>query len=502
MESSIRPPVSAAVPSLLLLALASACSTVAEPAPPPVPPPEPLAPVPSARQLAWAEREFYAFVHFSMNTFTDREWGEGDESPDTFAPTALDCRQWVRVAKSAGMSGIILTAKHHDGFCLWPSSFTEHTVARSSWRGGQGDVVAELSAACRENGFGLGLYISPWDRNHPAYGSGAPYDDVFCGQMTELLTRYGGLFELWWDGACGEGPNGKRQVYDWPRYRELVRRLAPNTCVFSDVGPDVRWIGNEQGFAGTTNWGMLSTEGFTPGAGAPAQEVLNSGEENGTQWLPGECDVSIRPGWYYHAAQDGQVKSLEALLAIWYGSVGRNANLLLNLPVDRRGLVHENDAARLVELRSALERIFARDLARTAQVGASAVRGGDERRFGPAQATDGERGTYWACDDGVTRASMEVAFSGPTEVDHVVLGEALELGQRVKAFRVLGRRDGELVELARGTTIGRKRILPFAATKVDALVLTIDDARATPTLASFEAYASPVELRPLLPKAP
>jgi alpha-L-fucosidase len=468
------------------LALASCVSTGS----PASHPPPPLAPTPSPRQRAWSELEYYAFVHFSMNTFTDLEWGEGVESPSTFAPTELDCGQWVRVAKSAGMKGVILTAKHHDGFCLWPSKLTTHDVESSSWRGGRGDVLRELSDACREAGLKFGVYLSPWDRNNPHYGDSSRYNDVFVAQLEEVLSNYGEVFEVWFDGACGEGPNGKRQIYDWPRFVATVRRLQPNAVIFSDVGPDVRWIGNEKGVAGETCWSMISPEGFEPGAGAPPQDVLNQGLETGTHWIGGECDVSIRPGWYYHAAQDGEVKSLEHLLGLWSASVGRNANLLLNLPVDRRGLVHENDAARLVELRAALDEIYRDDLARRAKASASCVRGADER-FSAAKLIDGDARSYWATDDGVTQATLTLEFDSPTRVDRVVLGEAIELGQRVKRFRLAARtRDGE-VELARGTTVGRKRIVEFTACEATSLELRIEDARACPTLAFFEAYGAP-----------
>ncbi len=455
--------------------------------------PLPLEPRPSPRQLAWHELEYYGFVHFNMNTFTGREWGEGTEPPELFQPSALDCRQWARVAKAAGMKGLILTAKHHDGFCLWPSKLTTHDVASSSWRGGRGDVLRELSEALREQGLKFGLYLSPWDRNQPSYGDSAAYNDYFVGQMREVLTNYGDVFEVWWDGACGEGPNGKRQVYDWERFRATVRELQPGAVMFSDVGPDVRWIGNEHGIAGETCWGMLSPAGFEPGLGAPSTNVLNQGEEHGTHWIGGECDVSIRPGWYYHPEQDSEVKSLERLLEIWYGSVGRGANLLLNLPVDRRGLVHENDVARLMELRAALDAIFARDLARGATARASSEREAGPK-FGAAAAVDGDTRTYWAAEDATRRASLRVEFASPQLVDHAVIAEPIALGQRVKRFALYGLRGASRVELARGATIGRKRILAFAPTWCDALELSIEDSRAAPLVNAFEAYCAPPQV--------
>lgn len=336
-------------------------------------PPEPFGPIPSARQLAWQDLEYYAFVHFNMNTFTTREWGTGQEPPETFNPTELDCRQWARVCKDGGMKGIIITAKHHDGFCIWPSAMSEHTVANSPWRDGEGDLLAELSEACAEFGLKFGVYMSPWDRNCPVYGDSPRYNDYFKAQLTEVLTNYGDVFEVWFDGANGEGPNGKRQEYDWPGFIATVREHQPDAVIFSDAGPDIRWVGNERGFAGETNWSTMKRDEFFPGIPGRNHD-LNEGQADGTHWLPAECDVSIRPGWYYHAEQDDKVKTLDELLEIYYASVGRNGSFLLNLPVDRRGLVHENDVERLMELRHALDLIFADDLTNDASAFATNVR--------------------------------------------------------------------------------------------------------------------------------
>lgn len=476
--------------SLALVCLAlSACASAAR-----VPPPAPLLPLPSPAQLRWHAREAYAFVHFNMNTFSGAEWGEGSESPELFQPSALDCTQWARVCKAAGLEGIILTAKHHDGFCLWPSKHSTHTVAASSWRGGQGDVLRELAEACRAEGLFFGVYISPWDRNSPLYGDSERYNDYYVAQLEELLTQYGEVTELWWDGACGEGPNGKRQVYDWPRFRATARRFAPEAVVFSDVGPDLRWVGNERGFAGETNWNMLSIEGFEPGANAPAVEVLNAGQEDGTHWIPGECDVSIRPGWYYHAEQDDKVKSVAELLAIWHGSVGRGANLLLNLPVDRRGLVHENDAARLVEWRAALDALYAEDLAPRAHASASEVRGGDPL-YGAERVLDDDPATYWAQDDARRAGALELTWAEPCTFDRVRLEEPLFLGQRVRAFVLEGEVDGAWRELARGTTIGARRILSFPAVRATRLRVRLEDARATPALSRIQVFLAPPAFR-------
>ncbi|MFH1943331.1 MAG: alpha-L-fucosidase, partial [bacterium] len=259
-------------------------------------PPHPYGPIPSPCQLTWHELEYCAFIHFNMNTFTDREWGDGTEDPEQFKPTELDCRQWARVCKEAGMKGIILTAKHHDGFCLWPSKFTEHTVKNSPWREGKGDVLRELSEACREFGLKFGVYLSPWDRREPSYGDSPRYNQHFKNQLTEVLTQYGDIFEVWFDGACGEGPNGKRQVYDWPGFIDVVRKHQPGAVIFSDGGPDVRWVGNENGFANPTNWSLLRRDEVYPGY--PDYHELTSGHADGTHWVPAECDVSIRPSWY------------------------------------------------------------------------------------------------------------------------------------------------------------------------------------------------------------
>jgi len=467
---------------LPVLVLTAACATT-----PRVPSPTPLGPLPSPAQLRWHEFETYAFVHFNMNTFTGAEWGEGEESPAHFQPSALDCRQWARVCKEAGLRGIILTAKHHDGFCLWPSKHSQHTVAASSWRAGQGDVVRELSDACREAGLFFGVYISPWDRNSPLYGDSERYNDYFVAQMEELLTQYGEVTELWWDGACGEGPNGKRQVYDWPRFRATARQHAPDAVIFSDVGPDVRWVGNERGYVGETNWNMLTIEGFTPGAGAPPVEILNTGEELGTHWIPGECDVSIRPGWYYHADQDGAVKSVAELLDIWHGSVGRGANLLLNLPVDRRGLVHENDVARLREWRAALDALYVDDLASAARASSPHVRGGDAS-YAAGKVLDGDGATYWAVDDGFATGELDLTWDAPTTFDRVRLEEPLFLGQRVRSFTLLAEVEGVWRELARGTTVGARRILVFPPVQSTRLRVRIDDARAAPALDTVQVF--------------
>jgi alpha-L-fucosidase len=474
---------------LIALLAVSACSST--------PPPEPVGPLPSQRQLAWHQLEYYAFVHFNMNTFTDMEWGTGAESPAQFNPTMLDCRQWARVCADAGMKGIILTAKHHDGFCLWPSAYTEHSVKNSPWKNGQGDVVRELAEACREYGLKMGIYLSPWDRNHPDYGR-PEYISYFRNQLIELLSNYGDIFEVWFDGANGGtgyygGANENRYVdrktyYDWDSTRNLVRHLQPKAVMFSDAGPDVRWVGNEQGWAGETNWCMLRRDEFFPGS--PNSGELGEGHEDGTHWVPAEVDVSIRPGWYYHPAEDDKVKSLSHLLDIYYHSVGRNASLLLNFPVDNRGLIHENDAAQVAGLAAQLRLDFAENLAAGAGIQASNTRGGD-RRYAASLLVDGDSSTYWAADDGITQASITLDLGREVSFNRFLLQEYIPLGQRVRKFRLEALAGDSWQTIADATTIGYKRILRFETIAARQLRLHIDDARACPVLSNIGVFHAP-----------
>ena len=390
-------------------------------------------PLPSARQLAWHAREVGLFVHFGINTFTDREWGDGAEDPARFDPGGLDCRQWTRAAKSAGATRLVLTAKHHDGFCLWPSRHTDHSVRRSPWRGGQGDVVREFSDACRAEGLGAGLYLSPWDRHEPSYGTPA-YNDHYVAQLEELLTAYGPIAEVWFEGANGEGRNGKRQIYDWPRFFGAVRRLQPSAVMFSDAGPDVRWIGNERGVAGDPNWCPVDpTVVSYPGATGPGVAAeLQHGDPRGSVWRPGEADVSIRPGWFWHPAEDPNVKSGDELLNLYFLSVGRNAGLLLNVPPTRDGLLHGADLRSLAALGSQRQAVFATDLAAQARV----------RTAG-----------------GV----VELTWSRPVRFSVAALAEAIEHGQVVESYALEAWVGGAWVTCAGGTTIGRKRLERFDA---------------------------------------
>ena len=452
--------------------------------------PEAYGPVPTEAQLKWQELERYAFIHFSMNTFTDMEWGYGDKDPQLFNPSELDCRQWCELFKEAGMKGVILTAKHHDGFCLWPSAYTDYSVKQSPWRNGNGDLVRELADACKEYGLKLGIYLSPWDRNHKEYGTEA-YITYFRNQLNELLTNYGDIFEVWFDGANGGsgyygGADETRSVdrktyYDWPGTNQLVKKLQPDAVIFSDAGPDVRWCGNEAGWVGETNWSTLRREEVWPGW--PHYQQLQNGHEDGSYWVPAEVNVSIRPGWFYHEEQDDQVKTVDQLLDVYYHSVGRNATWNLNIPIDKRGLVHPTDSAVLMEVAKILQNNFKENLAQQAEVRASNVRGKD---FAAAHLVDGNKDSYWATDDEVTSASVEFDFKVPTAINQFLVQEYIRLGQRVKAFTLEAFVGDEWQVVATGSTIGYKRILRFPTMETQKLRFTINEAKACPLLSNIE----------------
>ncbi|HOG25726.1 MAG TPA: alpha-L-fucosidase [Bacteroidales bacterium] len=443
-------------------------------------PPAPYGPVPGVEQLEWQKMEYYMFVHFGPNTFTGVEWGSGKEDPAVFNPTALDCRQWAQTAKNAGMQGIIITAKHHDGFCLWPSRYSTHSVRYSPWLSGQGDVLAELSAACREYGLKFGVYLSPWDRNNPAYGT-PEYNQLFVNTLAEVLASYGPVFEQWFDGACGDLVSSP---YDWNLFNSTVLEYQPNAVIFSDVGPGCRWVGNERGFAGETNWSTLDTAGFTPGRNAPPVGILNSGQRGAPCWIPAEADVSLRPGWFYSPGTDNALKSVEELMDIYFASVGRNANLLLNVSPDRRGLIPEGDSLRLMEFRQRRDEVFSRNLARGARVIASSVRNEDSRKFCPENVTDSEYDTYWTLEEGKTTASLIIDLDREENFSVLMLQEYIPLGQRIARFIVeywhLGEKQWRL--LAGGTTIGYKRLLRFPAVTSDKIRISILEADAPPLI--------------------
>ena len=457
----------------------------------PAPDVPPHGPIPSPQQLAWHERTFYAFIHFNMNTFTGVEWGHGTETPDTFHPTELDCDQWCELFAECGLTGVIITAKHHDGFCLWPSEFTEHDVASSKWKEGKGDVIAELADACKRHGLWLGIYISPWDRNNPIYGrDDEAYNRYFIGQMEELLGNYGEVLEVWWDGANGDRNNPeKHQEYDWEGFVDTVSRLQPKAVIFAPPrgGATVRWIGNEGGYAGSTQWGTFERSLGEHNAS------LGTGVEGAAEWIPSETNTSIRPGWYWHPDTDERVKSVEKLLDIYYNSVGHNSNFLLNFPVDNRGLVHENDAAALRALTSIVRATFDVDLARGKPVTASSVRG-DDARFGAALVTDGDEHTFWATDDGVTTGSLSIELGAPTVFNRLVAREHIELGQRVRAWNVEARVEGTWRRVFEGTTIGHRRIAVLDTVTADAVRVNITDSRACPTIATISVHVAPAQV--------
>jgi alpha-L-fucosidase len=435
--------------------------------------------------MDWQKLEYYMFIHFGPNTFTHVEWGDGQEDPNVFYPTDLDCRQWARTARDAGMTGIILTAKHHDGFCLWPSEYSTHTVRETKWRDGMGDVVRELEEACREYGLLFGIYISPWDQNHPAYGT-AEYNEVFANTMTEVLTNYGDVFTMWLDGAR---PRHVEHDYDWPMFFETATRAQPNIIIFSDIGPGCRWVGNERGVAGETNWSTINTEGYTPGWGAPSVRELNEGEQGGASWIPGEVNVSIRPGWFYTPRTTDRVKTVEHLMDIWHTSVGRNGNLLLNVPPDTRGRIHEVDSTRLMEFRRAREEAFTVNLAEGATANASHTRG---RRFAATNVLNDDYHSYWTTKDNVLNPYLEITLRQPQTFNRLALQEYIPLGQRVYAFNVEYWNEGTnaWTDLAEATTIGFRRILRFPAVTTQKLRIHFN-AMACPIINGFRLYFDP-----------
>ena len=462
--------------------------------------------VPSKRQLAWQELELTAFVHFTINTFTNREWGDGKEDPALFNPTAFDARQWAKVCKNAGMKLIIVTTKHHDGFCLWPSKYTEHSVKNSPWKNGKGDVVHEVANACREYGLKFGVYLSPWDRHEQCYGDSPKYNEFFKNQLRELLTNYGEVAEVWFDGACGEGPNGKRQVYDWQGYYGVIRELQPD-AVIAIMGPDVRWVGTESGYGRETEWSVIpmefqeqkkiakdSQQKTSEQAFIPKDMTLKDlgsrskiKKAKALAWYPSEVDVSIRPGWFYHERQDAQVKSPEKLLDIYFSSVGRNSVLLLNIPPDRRGLIHENDTKTLQAWRAILDSLFKVDFAKDAKCRSSNSAIG----FEIENTIDGKKDTYWTSEEGVEKVSLEYKFADRKEIDVVMLQENIHVGQRIEKFHLEAWVFNRWKKIAKGTTVGYKRLLRFPPAKTSCIRLIIDKSRLNPTLTNVGFFKQP-----------
>ena len=459
--------------------------------------PEDIAPnpvIPTTNQVEYQKMEFIGFIHFTVNTFTDKEWGYGDESPEVFNPTDLDADQWARVAKEAGMKQLILTAKHHDGFCLWPSKYTEHSVKNSLWRDGKGDVVREFVDACRRHGLKVGLYLSPWDRNHADYGTPAYIDD-YRYQLNELLTGYGEISELWFDGANGGtgyygDANEERRIdrttyYRWNEIWSMIKELQPNVLIFSDAGPDIRWIGNEKGYAGKTNWSTINNDNIIVGGADTA--YLNSGDPQGKNWVVPLCNTSIRPGWFYHEKENGQVKTTQQLLDVYYKSVGRNGVMLLNIPPDRRGLFHENDIQALQEFRAVLDETFATNLAQEKAVDASSQKK-QHPKFSPSNMVDDNPDSYWAAEDHVRTAVLEIDLGEPVLFDRIMLQEPIRFGQRISEFELKGLVNGEWISLANGTTIGYKRLLRIPPVNAEKVQILITKSNNTPALSNFGLY--------------
>ena len=456
---------------------------------------------PSPKQMAWQEMELTAFLHFGINTFTNREWGNGKENPELFNPEELDAGQWVKTCKDAGMKLIIITAKHHDGFCLWPSKHTNHSVKSSPWKNGKGDVIKELANACEEQGIKLGIYLSPWDRNSAVYGTDE-YNDYFINQLTELLTNYGEVAEVWFDGANGEGPNGIKQVYDWQQYYLTIRRLQPN-AVIAIVGPDVRWVGTESGYGRDTEWSVvpantqdedeIATQSqqqagtFRPPVDAMAKDLGSRDklfDAKRLVWYPSEVDVSIRPGWFYHKKQDEKVKSVEKLLDIYYSSVGKNSLLLMNIPPDQRGLIHESDVKKLKMWRKVLDKTFNKNLAVNSRIQGIKFLSASEAK----SLVDSEYETYW--NAGEKTPAIEFTLHGKKTFDRLLLQEKITIGQRVEKFKLEAKIDGNWKQITEGTTIGYKRLLRFPMVTTNQVRLTILESRANPSLAEFGLYKS------------
>jgi len=458
----------------------------------PVPPPAPCGPVPNENQLRWQEMEYYAFIHFSLNTYTDEAWGYGNEDVNLFNPEQADCRQWARICRDAGMKGIIITAKHHCGFCLWPSQYTEYSVKNAPWKEGKGDMIRDLADACKEYGLKLGIYLSPWDRNHPDYGKPG-YISYFRNQLTELLTNYGDIFEIWFDGANGGdgyygGADETRKIdrtryYDWKNTYSLVRKLQPGIVIWNDGGDrgDLRWVGTEAGFVGETNWSLLNDTGDVEWG------MLHYGLETGNTWVPAEVNTSIRPEWFYHPAEDSLVKPVPVLMETYYNSLGRNASLLLNFPVMPNGLIHPNDEKAALEFAETVKEIFATNHAENCIATASHVRG-KSRKYGAGMAVDGNPETYWATNDEVVSASLTLDLGKPVLLSHFLVQEYIRLGQRVKAFTLEAMVDGKWQQLATGTTIGYKRILRFPAVQATQIRFTITDSKACPVICNIGVY--------------
>lgn len=456
--------------------------------------------VPSKRQLDFQELEFYAFVHFTVNTFTGNEWGDGHEDEAIFNPVLFDAEQWLNAIKSAGMKGLILTCKHHDGFCLWPSKVTTHTVEYSPFKR---DIVGEVAAACKKHGVKFGVYLSPWDRNASVYGQGKAYDDFFVSQLTELLTGYGDVFSVWFDGACGEGPNGKKQYYDWDRYYSVIRELQPGACI-NVCGPDIRWCGNEAGYTREAEWSVV------PARTRDTEKIMeNSQQEDNEEfrqrkihawdgdlgsreilkdeldlvWYPAEVNTSIRPGWFYHDYEDDKVRTLDDLMHVYYNSVGGNATFLLNIPPMPTGLFHKNDVKRLAEIGEYIKKAFANNIAPDAEISADSFKEGNEPN---KLLTDTYDSCYFAENE---TASLTFMWKEAKEIGHIVIKENILYSQRVERYVIEALIDGEYKEIARGTVIGHKKIIKTDGLVTDSVRIKFIETRAQPAISFVGIYS-------------
>ncbi|MBM3442735.1 MAG: alpha-L-fucosidase [Bacteroidetes bacterium] len=465
-------------------------------------PPAPYGALPSARQLAWHETEMYVLIHFTPTTFENKEWGYGDALPTLFHPTAFDAPQIVRAAKAGGFRGLVFVAKHHDGFALWPTATTPYNISQSGWKNGQGDMVAEFSQASRAEGFRFGIYCSPWDRNNPHYGT-QEYVRIYREQLKELYTRYGPLFMSWHDGANGGdgyygGTREKRQIdnatyYGWDTTWAMTRQLQPDACLFSDVGWDVRWVGNEKGEAAETSWSTFTAMPLPgkakAGPGESNYRLNPVGTRDGKNWMPAECDVPLRRGWFYHPEEDTTVKSPEKLFEIYLKSVGRGGALDLGLAPDRRGQLHESDVKALEGFGALLQKTFARNLASEATVKASHTRGQSPELFGVSRLTDGDRLTYWSTDDHVQLPALTFHWQQQHELRYLKIREHLPLGQRVGSFEVDAWQDGDWKSIAKGSSIGACRILRFEkAVRTTGIRIRITDAPVCPAISEVGLY--------------
>lgn len=454
--------------------------------------PKPLYPVPTEAQLAWQQLETYAFIHFGLNTFNDLEWGYGDTPASTFNPAALDCDQWAATLKKCGMKAIILTAKHHDGFCLWPSESTDYNISKSPYKNGEGDIVRELSEACEKYDLKFGIYCSPWDRNNARYAY-PEYVETYHRQIQELTKNYGPLFEFWFDGANGGngyygGANETRQIdpdnyYDYQRAKDTVLSRHPDAMIFGGSYQTVRWIGNEKGFAGETNW--CNVPQITS---RTALEITTFGCENGTEWQPAEVDVSIRPGWFYHQNEDAKVKTAKELCDIYYHSVGRNANLLLNFPVALDGKIHSVDSTNAVKFYEIISNEFKNNVLANAKTHADNERG---HRYSASKVNDNNPETYWATTDDYPYGTISFSLDKPVTISRLIIQEYVKLGQRVKSFNIEGSLNGEWVRIqpdSETTTVGYKRIVRFCPVEVDKLIINFEESRGPLCISSIEAY--------------